>query len=49
MTIGSKAWIEGIQYKTTNIAYGFIASGIWSAGQSYLRMVVSCCQRQIRL
>ena len=30
MTIGSKAWREGIPDKTTNIASGFRASGLWS-------------------
>ena len=29
MTIGSKSWREGIKYKTTNIASGFRASGLW--------------------
>ena len=30
MTIGSKSWREGIEYKTTNIASGFRASGLWT-------------------
>ena len=29
MTIGSKYWIEGILDKTTNIASGFRAAGLW--------------------
>ena len=29
MTVGSKAWREGIEYKTKNIASGFRASGLW--------------------
>ena len=29
MTIGSKAWKEGIQYKTANIISGFRAPGLW--------------------
>ena len=29
MDVGSRSWIEGIKYKTTNIASGFIASGLW--------------------
>ena len=29
MTIGSKAWREGILDKTTNIASGFRAAGLW--------------------
>ena len=29
MTIGSKSWIEGIIDKTTNIASGFRAAGLW--------------------
>ena len=29
MTIGSKSWREGILDKTTNIASGFIAAGLW--------------------
>ena len=30
MTIGSKAWREGILDKTTNIASGFISAGLWN-------------------
>ena len=29
MTIGSKYWREGIEYKTTNTASGFIAAVLW--------------------
>ena len=29
MTIGSKAWIEGILDKTENISSGFILEGLW--------------------
>ena len=29
LTIGSKAWREGIEYKTTNVASGFGTAGLW--------------------
>ena len=29
MTIGSKYWIEGILYKTTNIDSGFRSADLW--------------------
>ena len=56
MTIGSKYWREGIEFKTTNISSWFIVAGLWHLSFSdmqhwlkKLRMGVSHCQSRIRL
>ena len=30
MDVGSKSWREGIEYKTTNTAYGLRTAGLWT-------------------